>query len=150
MADYLLTYNPDKFEWKGREAELREIARASEAGRVVDGNWSIARKHDIGPGDRVYLVRQVSKPRGIIASGIVASSPYPDTHWDETGKLTDYVDVHWTQAVPFADPLRLGDLRRVSPEQHWEPQQSGIVLRAKYAASVAELWDAHVRKRRKW
>jgi len=150
MAVYLLTYNPLKSKWDGREAQLRGIARADAAGQVVEGRWSIARKHDIGPGDGVYLVRQAFKPRGVIASGVVTSSPYTDAHWELPGELSEYVDVDWTRAVPFADPLRLGDLRRVSPKQHWEPQQSGIALRPEYVGAVADFWDAHVRKRRRW
>ncbi len=150
MAVFLLTYNPLKFDWVDRDTELRSFARAGEAGRVVNASWSVARKHGIGPGDEVYLLRQEFKPRGIIASGIVTSVPNPDAHWKIPGKLANYVDVDWNRAVPFTDPLRLGDLRRVSPQQHWEPQQSGIELRSEYVAAVADLWGAHVRKRRKW
>ena len=150
MAVYLLTYNPLMYKWDGREAQLRAFARAGAAGQVVEGRWSTARKHDIGPRDEVYLVRQASKPRGVIASGVVMSAPYTDAHWKNPGELSGYVDVDWNRAVPFADPLRLGGLRRVSPKQHWEPQQSGIVLQPEYTRAVADLWDAHVHKPRRW
>ena len=51
MAVYLLTYNPLMYKWDGREAQLRAFARAGAAGQGVEGRWSTARKHDIGPGD---------------------------------------------------------------------------------------------------
>ena len=127
-----------------------EVATAEAVGQVVKGRWSIDRKHDIGPGDEAYLVRQAIKPRGIISAGVVTSAPYTDAHWEISGELSECVEVDWTRAVPFADPLRLGDLRHVSPKQHWEAQQSGIVLRPECTRAVADLWDAHVHKRRRW
>jgi len=150
VAVFLLTYNALKGGWESRDDDLREFARAGEAERVVKGRWSIARKHDIGPGDEVYLLRQRFKPRGILASGFVASAPYPDDDWEKPGEMCDYVDVDWSRAVSFTDPLRLGDLKRVSPKQHWTPQQSGIELRSEYIRAVADLWETHTRKRRRW
>ncbi|NNU34319.1 hypothetical protein HK413_09465 [Mucilaginibacter sp. S1162] len=47
----------------------------ADTGKLED-NWSVASHKTIQPGDRAYIVRVGVEPKGIFASGIIASEPY--------------------------------------------------------------------------
>jgi len=146
---YLLTFNPRLWAWDDYEEFLDQVRR----NRMFEGQWSTgSRTRDIGPGDRVYLLRQGSEPRGIIASGEVASEAYQEENWRDDGSrwLANYVDVDWKEAVPLDDPLPLATLRAAAPDVQkkvWEPQSGGTRLAPDHAAITARLWSEHVGKR---
>src|SRR5262249_29862814 len=75
---YLLTWNPEQWEW----ADLESMAEQTAEGRPVEGQWSCGNTKRIRPGDRLFLLRQGVEPRGIIAAGWATSGSYESPHWD--------------------------------------------------------------------
>lgn len=142
MADvFLLTWNPTNWDGDIEEGFINEVV----AGNPVNNDWSTGgTTRAIGPGSKVYLLRQGLEPLGIIASGTVTSKVRRRTHWENSGRYANYVDVHWTEAVTIDSPLPLADLKLHSPQQHWQPQASGTRIRANYAKMIATLWEEHV------
>ncbi len=69
MQTYLLNWNPRRTVW----TELSDEVARSRQGLVVHRRWSTGGTKRINPGDRVFLIKQVVEPKGIIASGIVTT-----------------------------------------------------------------------------
>jgi hypothetical protein len=77
-AAYLFAWNPAKWDWKDL---LDDIDQVKTAGKVTI-RWSCTSYRRIKLGDRVFMVRLGSEPRGIMASGRVASEPFTAPHWN--------------------------------------------------------------------
>lgn len=78
MPSYLLTWNPKNWSWN----ELPEIARRLEEGMPVEQRWSCGNSRSIELGSRVFLLRQGTEPKGIVASGWVTRIPFAAPHWN--------------------------------------------------------------------
>jgi hypothetical protein len=74
----ILTWNPQRWDFEPGEYD-RYVEQTQRTPTVaVEGSWSAGRRrHGVRVGDRAYLLRQGSDRRGIVASGAVASEPYP-------------------------------------------------------------------------
>lgn len=139
MRAFVLTWNPANFpHLAGDWAQMRRVVSAH--GRSED-RWS-TRNQQISPGDRVYLLRQGTEPRGIIAAGRAVSEVFPDEHWDGQGGETTYVQVEWEELSDLDDPLPRDVLRAQVPGVHWQPQSSGNEVTA-HDGTIAALWAKH-------
>jgi 5-methylcytosine-specific restriction enzyme A len=145
MRTYLLTWNPRKCEW----ATLREqIVEVAGTGGSAD-RWSCGSNRGIGPGDRVFLLRQGEEPRGIVASGRVTGAVYRDVHWGDEGRATNYIDLEWDELF---DPARDAILPRedldhgILSRMHWNARQSGTLIPEDVAAVLEGEWERVVRR----
>lgn len=139
---WLFAWNPERWGWDDFSAALKQSAE----GEPWKIRWSCCNSN-IQPGDRAWLVRLGTPPKGIIASGNVISEPYEELHWDATkaaaGEVTLFVDIELTQIIdPYKDPfVSLDDLNAVKIDnQNWTPQQSGIEIKQRSAGLLEKLW----------
>jgi hypothetical protein len=72
MKAYLFGWNPLKFAWEDLDDDIKKLLAE---GSLTD-NWSVVSHKAIRPGDRAYIVRVGVEPKGIFASGFIASPPY--------------------------------------------------------------------------
>lgn len=147
MATYLLTWNPRRWAWRDLAAEARRLRR----GREVKGRWGCGNVKSIKPGDRFFLLRQGRPPRGIVASGSIASVPLPGRHWDpekaRKGIPASYVSLSFDVLLePEKERLLgVGELTRGPLAQvHWRTHISGIRIAEDAAVLLDTLWKAHV------
>jgi 5-methylcytosine-specific restriction protein A len=151
VATYLLTWNPNRWQWTEEEiqediAQLRKLG-PEEFYRVNDyARWSIGTNYRrVQPGDRLFLIRLGSEPRGIFSSGYAASYPYPDDHWDNVeGHVAWYVDVYWDTLLNPYDPrfmLLREELTFISTDQRWSPPASGEEIKEEAAAKLEVEWQ---------
>lgn len=80
-AAYLLTWNPDLWEWTTMEAD----AAAVREGRALDAErsrWSCGNSRQIKKGARLFLMKQGRESRGIVGSAWATSDVFEDAHWD--------------------------------------------------------------------
>ena len=142
MAIYLFTWNPARWDWTYLQdsiAEVKENGYCSE-------RWSCGVTKKIRTGDRAFLMKLGKEPRGIVASGWVASDVYEDRHWDKDkeakGKTALYVDVDWdTLLDPDIEifPRVWLDSGTYS-KMHWEPQASGVRIPDDVAEQIEKDW----------
>ena len=137
MSTILLTWNPDKWEW---DSFAEDIERSRTA--AVPMNWSVATRA-IENGDRAFLLRQV-RDRGIVAGGVIRSSPYPAAHWDDSGRTADYVDVEFDVIVAVDERLPLEILEQRVASVHWAPRQSGTKVPPVAEDALEDIWRSHV------
>jgi 5-methylcytosine-specific restriction protein A len=142
---YLLTWNPNSWEWDDIEAEAERTAE----GKSVQDRWSCGNTKRILPGDRLFLLRQGREPRGIVASGWATSVSYEGPHWDgerrDKGDTALHVDVRFERILNPAldDPLPMSALK-VGPlaSVNWATPASGIRIK-EGIEDLERLWAAH-------
>ncbi len=150
MPTFLLTWNPAKWEWGDFLAEARAVKR----GDKFAGHWSCGNSTKLRKGDRIFMVKQGAKPRGIVASGFVTSDePWDGPHWDKekrkAGKAARYVDIDFNAIIdPETEPIleveqlskgALGSVR-------WGTQTGGIEIAAAAAALLEGRWNDHLHR----
>jgi 5-methylcytosine-specific restriction enzyme B len=139
---WLLSWNPNRWIWK----TLGEDRLAVAGGQMVRNRWSCGNRR-AAIGDRVFLVRTGEEPRGIIARGRAASAPYEHEHYDAdraaAGERRQVIDVEFDDIRdPARDPfLKMEDLQKLSADQVWNPQQSGIEVRPEVVSALEEAWS---------
>lgn len=141
--NWLLSWNPSKWNWDTLAADRATTM----AGDKADNRWRCSSTKP-REGDRVFLVRTGSSPKGIVAAGKVTRAPYEAAHWEQaradSGETTRFIDVAF-EAVRDATVdaiVSLEELQRREPSQEWNPQSSGIEIKSKAARMVERLWKA--------
>jgi len=142
MATYLFTWNPARWDWTYLQdsiAEVKENGYCSE-------RWSCGVTKKIRTDDRAFLMKLGEEPRGIVASGWIASDIYEDKHWNQDkeakGKTALYVDLDWDTLL---DP-DIGIFPRawldsgIYAKMRWEPQASGIRILDDVAEQLEKDW----------
>jgi hypothetical protein len=122
-APYVILVGGDD---KGEEHPVERKARILEAGNTKR----------IRVGDRLFLLRQVVEPRGIIAAGWATSATYEGPHWDaerrSRGDMTLFVDLRFERILnpEYDEILPLEKLQAGSPSSvNWSTPASGIQIK---------------------
>lgn len=140
---WLMTWNPDKWEWESFQDDRLRVAR----GESVTLTWNTKSKQPKA-GDTAYLMRLGQSPKGLVARGTVTSEPYEDEHYRpekaESGEKLHYVDITLTD---LRDPKAESYISQAAleagttDEQTWTPNQSGIEIKSRSAKLVSGLWS---------
>jgi hypothetical protein len=137
MKAYLFGWNPLKFAWEDLDKDIRKLKLT---GKLTD-NWSVASHKTIKPGDRAYIVRLGLEPKGIFASGHIASEPYLASR---KGRIYHRIDIALDvllnpneERILGFDILKTGDLAL----QTWAPQASGISIKPQLVDELEGVWQ---------
>ena len=148
MPTFLLTWNPARWQWGDFATEARVLKR----GGKFAGHWSCGNSTKLRKGDRVFMMKQGSKPQGIVAAGRVTSDkPYEAEHWEKekrkTGKAAHYVDIDFdaildpeTEPILGVEQLSKGALGAV----RWGTQMGGIQIAEGAATLLEDRWSDHL------
>lgn len=143
MHGYVLTWNPNRWDWP---YEYRALIQ--EAIRLVERQektWSCAQNGRIVEGDRLFLLKQGVEPRGIMASGYATSDVYEDDHWDsDVEGTTRFVKLYFDRMVD-EDLVLSVDVLQADPivkRVWWRPFASGMAINQRALDRLEELWDA--------
>jgi 5-methylcytosine-specific restriction protein A len=107
--------------------------------------WSVGNVTSIVPGDRLFLIRLGSEPRGIIGSGWATTAPYRALHWDPAraahGDMTNTInlDLECLEKEPLV-PLDVLNSADVLSGYHWSTQMSGVLIPDEVAAVLEDVW----------
>ena len=148
MATYLLTYNDEKWKWNDIDLAINEIKNA---GRFIS-SWSSGKRKKINVGERVYVIKLGSEPKGILASGWVYNGWHEDRHWDNEkamqGKKANYIDVNFEfilnpekDEILSIEGLNKGLLKNMD----WYPIASGVIIPEKIAEKLEEKWSSFIK-----
>jgi hypothetical protein len=137
MKAYLFGWNPLKFAWEDLDKDIHKLKTT---GKLTD-NWSVASHKTIKPGDRAYIVRLGLEPKGIFASGYIASEPYLASR---KGRIYHRIDIALDvllnpdeERILGFDILKTGDLAL----QTWAPQASGISIKPQLVDELEGVWQ---------
>lgn len=141
--NWLLSWNPSRWTWDTLAADRATTISGEKAGNRWRCSSSKPRE-----GDRVFLIRTGSPPKGIVAIGKVTRAPYEAEHWEQAradaGETTRFVDVAFDSVRDATSDqiVPLEQLQSREPGQEWNPQSSGIDIKAKAARTLERLWKA--------
>jgi 5-methylcytosine-specific restriction protein A len=145
MATYLLIWNPNRWTWE-EEYVRRDIAQLEELGYVEAFRWSLGTNYrQIEAGDRLFLIRLGSEPRGIFLSGFARGYAYKAAHWDPSErKRAWYVDVDVDVLLnPYDEKsiLSYDELEAISAGQRWSLPASGERIKEEITAKLEAQWE---------
>ena len=146
MKSYLFGWNPSKFAWEELDDDIKKITAD---GNLTD-NWSVVSHKTIRPGDRAYIVRVGFEPKGIFASGFIASAPYPAVR---KGRSYYRVKINLDVLLnPGKEPILNLDILKTGnlAAQNWTPQASGISIRPHLADELEGVWLDFLASTGKW
>ncbi|QHS54394.1 hypothetical protein GWR56_02120 [Mucilaginibacter sp. 14171R-50] len=133
---YLFGWNPLKFRWSDMDDDIQKLKTT---GELID-NWSVASHKTIQPGDRAYVVRLGAEPKGIFASGYIASEPFLASR---KGRIYYRINITFDvllnpdkERILTFDILKTGNLAG----QNWTPQASGISIRPPLVDELEGVW----------
>jgi len=142
MATYILTWNPKKWTW----TDLDESIEAVRSGERHQRIWSTGVTRRIQPGDRMFLLRQGVKPKGIMGSGYATTTVFDHPHYDKAraakGETAPRVMVEFDVMLePGGEGFLPTELlsERV-PGVYWQPNASGMSIEPAEAAKLEALW----------
>ena len=146
MPAYLLTWNPDRFEW----SEFNRDAVAIVRGESSKSTWSCGNTTSIPTDARFFLYRQGKRGRGVVGSGWTTRASFRDLHWDPErrlkGEQTNYVGIALDALLdPFQDELMSVEDLNNGPlaSVNWGTPASGIRIEDSAASLLEEMWLAH-------
>jgi 5-methylcytosine-specific restriction protein A len=85
MNTYLFVWNPNNWEWKDLDSMIETLNKTG----VTSTQWSCASHKSIRLGDRAFLIRLGTQPKGILGSGYVSSMPFQASHWSDPNKISN-------------------------------------------------------------
>lgn len=136
---YLFVWNPDKWNWTTLEQSIEQLENS---GNVTE-RWSCKSHKTIKPGDRAFLGRVGSEPRGIFAAGYITSYPFLSKHWSGEDKDVFRVLIDFEVLLnPAKEPILTLDILNTGnlEKQQWTPQSSGISIKPELVNELEAVW----------
>jgi 5-methylcytosine-specific restriction enzyme A len=139
VKTYLFVWNPNKWNWTTLEQNIEQLENN---GKVIE-KWSCISHKSVKSGDRAFLARVGSEPRGIFAAGYVASEPFLSKHWSGEEKDIYRVLIDFEVLInPEKEPILTLDILNVGnlEKQQWTPQSSGISVKPELVDELEAVW----------
>jgi len=136
---YLFAWNKKLFPWSNHQEIIEQLAAEGKA----TIRWSCGNTKVIAPGDRMFLIKIGSQPKGMVASGFITKAPFYDVHWKDKQQQTLFVEAELDCLFnPDTEPiLGLGILATGNlGTQRWTPQSSGISIKPNLIDELEAVW----------
>ncbi|HEX8465446.1 MAG TPA: hypothetical protein VF627_12590, partial [Abditibacterium sp.] len=141
MSTYLLTWNPNAYEWDDFDECVAQIKSEG----TFEMRWSTGVTKRIVEGDRCFLMRLGEAPKGIIASGIFISKTFYAPHWNgEVDRECLYATAEIDVLLTLHEILPLEILKANFPSYNWTPQASGQSIPDPMASQLEALWQVQL------
>lgn len=132
MKSWLLTWNPKRWPWSEGLYSFEEMKQEFDQLGFTISKWTCGVTKSIQEGDKVYLIRLGTEPRGIIARGIALSQVFSGTHWNASaaGKAREAnrIFVKFDRLCNSKNDvlIEFPKLKALSDTFCWSSQSSGI------------------------
>jgi 5-methylcytosine-specific restriction enzyme A len=144
MNSYLFAWNPAKWNWTSLEDAVQQL---KEKGHFTQ-MWSCISRKTIQPGDRAFIVKLGTEPKGIFASGTVSTYPFLARHWSGEDRDVNRVMIDFDVLLnPEKDTILGLDIFKVGglSKQTWTPQSSGISIKSEVVDELEAVWFEFLR-----
>lgn len=139
MNTFLLLWNPKKWTWSTLEHDIEQVDLT---GRCLQ-RWSCGNTKSIQVGDRIFLLKVGTEPKGIIAAGFATTSPFTERHWSGENKNALYIDVDFEVLLnPDKEPILTVDILNIGnlTKQSWQPLASGTYVKSELVDELEAIW----------
>jgi 5-methylcytosine-specific restriction protein A len=139
MSTYLFLWNPKKWSWSTIEQDINQVDLTGKCSQ----RWSCGNTKSIQQGDRIFLLKVGTEPKGIIAAGFATSAPFTEKHWSGDNKDALYIDVDFevilnatNEPILPVEMLMTGNIAK----QNWRPIGSGNLIKAEIVDELEAVW----------
>ncbi len=139
MNTFLFAWNPKVWNWD----HLDTLIDTSKKGIPIYQEWRVFSHKKISAGDRFYLMRLGSHPKGIIGSGRVVSNAFLSVINNISLEEKYYVKLEFDTLLHQSEIL---PVKLLDPGFNWFIQASGIEIPHPIALNLAQLWLNYERK----
>ena len=135
---YLLTWNPENWNWP----DYKEKVKVIKEGKTFIESWTSSSKQP-KVGDQVFLLKNKV---GIIGHGHVEKASYDAPHYNsekaQEGLTTNHIDVKfdWLMDEIENNYIPIDLLESVFSKQTWRPQSSGIEIKEEYINDLENVY----------
>lgn len=139
MNTYLFLWNPKKWDWTTLEQDIEQVDLTGRCSQ----RWSCGNTKSIQTGDRIFLLKVGTEPKGIIAAGFATSTPFYERHWSGENKDTLYIDVDFEVLLnPDKEPILTVDILKAGnlAKQNWRPMGSGNSIKPELVDELEAVW----------
>lgn len=144
---WLLTWNQARWAWDDKLDGYKEMIKEIEQVGKAFFKWTCGVNKSIKAGDRIFMIKLGSEPRGIIASGIAITDVFEGTHWDSEknalGKKARRIYIQFDKILDYETDaiLPYDELEHLAPDYHWSTQSSGIEIPKNVWDGIEEKWS---------
>ncbi len=145
MNTYLFAWNPNKWTWTTLDECIEQIEISGKATE----KWSCVSHRAIKPGDRAFIVRLGSEPRGVFGAGYVSSEAFLSKHWNGGSKNIHRVLIDFEVLLnPEKDKILTLDYLKTTnlKNQQWSTQSSGISIKPELTDELEATWFSFLTK----
>lgn len=139
MNTFLFVWNPKRWTWENIEDDIKQVDLAGKCSL----RWSCGNSKSIKPGDRIFLVKVGTEPKGIVGAGFATTAPFPGMHWSGENKEAFYIDIDFEVLLnPNEEPILTLDILKTGKlaQQTWIPQASGISIKPELVDELEAVW----------
>ncbi len=137
---YLFVWNPKRWDWENLEDDIEQVELTGK----TKNRWSCGNTKSIQVGDRIFLVKLGTEPKGIIAAGFATTTPFEEKHWTGENRQALYIDIDFDvllnsekEPILTLDILKTGNLAK---QYSWTPQASGISILPEIVDELEAVW----------
>lgn len=150
MNTYLFIWNSKRARWDS-DSFKDDIEKIKENGKV-EIQWACGNTKSMQKGDRAFLMKVGSEPKGIIAAGNITSACFSAKHWtgENRSGLSVKIELEillnpYEEQILSIDILKTGILGR----QSWTPQASCITIKPEIANELEKVWPEFLIEQKK-
>ena len=143
MKTWLFTWNKEKYAWDdivlGYSEMIDEINQIGYS--ITKWNCHHNKKYNIG--DRFFLIKLGSYPKGIVASGTIASVCFEGSHPVYEDKTINRIYLKFDRIYDYEIDtiLDYNELLKLSSSFNWSTQLSGILIPASLSMQLERKWN---------
>ncbi len=147
MKTWLFTWNVDRWSWDDELTGYKEMIKEIDQVGCAFSKWTCGMNKSVHIGDRIFLIKLGSEPKGIVASGYAATDVFEGIHWDEDkrneGKSARRVYIKFDKIIDynFQNILPIEELKSMANNYKWSTQISGIEIPSSIAAELESKWN---------
>ena len=146
MKTWLFTWNPKRWKWDDRYHGYLEMKHQIAQVGSAFSTWSCGLNKSIKAGDRIFLIRLGTEPRGIVASGHAATDVFEGPHWDLERMVKGdtcrriYIEFDRILDAEHEPIIPIDYLNTHFPGVHWSSQCSGIEIPSYVSKELDAVW----------
>lgn len=147
MKTWLFTWNRERWSWDDELFGYKELKEDIRQEGHAFSKWTCGVNKSIKAGDRIFLIKLGSAPKGIVASGYAVTGVFEGTHWDSDkkaeGKKARRVVVDFDKIKDYEKDkiLTFEKLKIISDSFKWSSQSSGVEIPKNVADKLEKEWS---------
>ncbi|MCF0105976.1 MAG: EVE domain-containing protein [Holdemanella sp.] len=143
MKTWLFTWNKEKFEWNDALYGYHEMMDEIHQIGYSFCKWNCHSNKSFDIGDRFFLIKLGSYPKGIIGSGTIASNYFDGSHPYKENTIVKRVYLKFDRIYDYETDsiLDYNELLKIDDSFNWLNPISGTIIPASISKVIERKWE---------